>query len=905
MNTKETLFLIDGTALAYRMYFALIKRPLTNSKGENTSAVFGFSNAILSLLNKEQPDYLVVVFDSDGATFRHEMYEEYKATRERMPDDLYAQIPIIKELTRAMGIPVLEQKGVEADDLIGSLATRMGLQGTHVQIMSSDKDFAQLVTSNVILRDPGRGGRGVKLIDTDGVIDKFGIRPEQIIDYLALVGDSSDNVPGVPKIGPKTAVKLLTEFDTIEGIYANLDAHTKSMKTRLVENKDLAELSRALVTIRTDLLSDVTLEELQQQEKNIPELERILKELEFHKLLQQLTSDTPTQQVRVETHYTQIKDLEALHSCIERIREHKTVSLAVLYDYEERVQTSYGLSMCLEEHKAWYISLQDGAPLAPKDVLDALRPILEDPTIAKTGHQLKEVWIALDSRGIHLKGIEFDSMLASYLLNATLPKHDLSILATQFLNRDKIQEKDLLGTGRKKQTWGQLFVEEQTRYACEEVDLAHQLVAWLRPKVSEAGLDTLMNELELPLIPVLGRMERNGIALDIDKLTQMAEQLNEEQELTLQNIQEWADNPDLNVNSSKQIAELLFEKMKLHELLGVKLRKNRKSGSYSTDSETLEALSQHELPRLILEYRGKQKLLSTYIEALPKLVQKDAHGTPRIHTRFKQTGTVTGRLSSFSPNLQNIPVRTEQGRAIRTTFVPGQQGWVLLSADYSQIELRILAHVSGDEELQYAFREGIDIHTRTASLIFNIFPEFVDPEQRSAAKATNFGLIYGIGPARLAKQIGVKVEEAERFMSAYFQSYPNVKEYLSQSLKNAKKNKYVETLLGRIRRLHNTLDSEDARARAHAENIAVNTPIQGTAADLIKKAMIAIQRRLDEEGFQTRMLLQVHDELVFEAPAEEVERVQEVIRHEMAHAIQLDVPLIVDIGKGTDWSQAH
>lgn len=906
MTQTKQLILIDGNALAYRMHFALIKRPLMNSKGDNTSAAFGFTNALLGLLSKEDPEGLVAVFDADGPTFRHELFEEYKATRERMPEDLFSQIGIIKRLVQALGIPVLERSGVEADDLIGSIAAQMTAQHSdlEVQIMSSDKDFAQLVNDQVIIRDPGRGGRGVKMIRKEEVLEKFGVRPDQIIDYLALVGDSSDNVPGVPKIGPKTAVKLLSSAETLDGLYESLDQQSASIKKRLEENKENAYLSKTLVTIRTDLPLEVTLEDLKLQPRDMDTLVEILKDLEFHKLLQQLTSGN-TVYKEVDTDYKVLQDKDSLDALCKVIREKGVVSIAALHDYDRRRQTCHGIAFCTAPNTGWYLPLSDRASLSTDEAFVSLAPLLMADDITKHGHDLKEAWLALDQKGIELKGLGCDTMIASYLLEATLPKHDLDVLATQHLNREKLLEKDFLGTGRKKQTWEQLFFEEQAKFICEEADLAFQLVEQLQPALEEAGLSKLMHDLEMPLIPVLGRMERNGIALDLKLLKEMADQLNGEMNESEAKIKEWAGDQEINVNSSKQIAELLFEKMKLHETLGVRVRKNKKSGTYSTDSSTLEALSEHDLPKLILDYRSKQKLLSTYIEALPELSLLDPDGISRIHTRFRQTGTVTGRLSSFSPNLQNIPVRTEQGRAIRKAFVPGPTGWKLLSADYSQIELRILAHVSGDPELQYAFQEGIDIHTRTASLIFNTFPSFVTPEQRSAAKATNFGLIYGIGPNRLASQIDVSVDEAEQFMSAYFQSYPKVKDYLSNTLKTAKKNKYVETLLGRVRRLHESLTSEDSRARSHAENIAVNTPIQGTAADLIKKAMIQVDARLRKDRFQARMLLQVHDELLFEAPEEEVESLKDMIREEMTSAIELDVPLVVDIDDGANWSEAH
>ncbi len=899
------LFLIDGSAMAYRSHFALMKSGLSNSQGEPTGAIFGSLNQLISLMDRESPEHIAVVFDASGPTFRHDMYEEYKATREKMPDDLRNQLPIIKELIQSMGIPLLEQQGVEADDIIGTLATWGAQQGWEVMIVSGDKDFAQLVTDNVKLYDPGKGGSGPKVLGPPEVLEKFGVRPDQIIDYFALIGDSSDNVPGVPKIGPKTATKWMAEYDTLDAIYEHLEDLTKSQRTRLEENKDKALLSKKLVTILTDVEVECSKEALTRQKADHDALRSRLIELEFAKLLDRIVPAETMKAADVDTDYQIIDSSDQLQKMLHAIKEKGEVSLAGLYHYDNRVQTCLGLAFSTEPNTAWYLSLDDDATIASEQSLSALAEMLADTSVGKVGHDLKEIWIALAERGYTLNGITFDTMLASHLLAGSRTNHDLDAVALQNLGRRKTSETDILGSGRKKRTWPDVNEGERSQYFGEEADLALQCTQELRQRIEKLDQrQDLYTDFDLPLIPVLAQMERQGVAVDLERLEELRKETVEKLDELRETINKWAGDPDFNVQSPSQVGALLFDKLLLQDQFGLKVRRTAKTGAYKTDQETLEALSDHELPRMILQYRELQKRLSTYIEVLLDLAVPDRENTPRVHTRFRQTGAITGRLSSFSPNLQNIPARTPEGREIRRTFVAGPEDWLLVSADYSQIELRILAHISGDPGLQEAFEHGLDIHKRTASIIFGVFPDFVTPSQRNAAKAINFGIVYGMGPPRLAKQIDVSVREAGRFIKAYFKSYPKVKEYLDSTIEHARNHRYVETLFGRRREVLD-INSRDPRVKAHNEHIAVNTPIQGTAADLIKKAMIQIAKRLRAEDFQSRMLLQIHDELLFEAPPSELERLDEMVRYEMRNAIQLDIPLVVDVGSGKNWADAH
>ncbi|HAA57063.1 MAG TPA: DNA polymerase I [Myxococcales bacterium] len=928
----QRLFLIDGSALAYRNYYAFFKNPLKNSKGEPTSVIFGFINSLLTLLDKESPEQIAVAFDLSRSTFRTELYEDYKATRQKTPDDLRSQLPTLKRLLKAMGFVVLEREGIEADDIIGTLATRASSQDIHTMIVSGDKDFTQVVNENVQIYIPGKSGKPNTIMGIEEVKEKFGVHPDTIIDYMALVGDSSDNVPGVPKVGPKTALKLLNEYNSLDELYEKIDeVKPKGLRERLIEHKESAYLSRQLVTIKLDVEDLPPLEELVQGKQDEWLLLDLLEEVEFVSMFDKITGKKKKAKPREERNDHHIDSAETLSAFIKKAEDAGSLVIHPLIDYPALEQECYALAFALSETETYYLPLhpnQEDAkapppqpaqmsllPLDPiettttssswdsKQALEQLRPLFEDAQIKKIGHDVKELYIALMDRQIRLKGIEHDTMIASYLLNPGA-KHELLSMSMHWLNATKKQPVDVLGKGRKKLTWPEVPTEHIRDYLCEEASLIFSLAARLQEELESYALAPLTKELELPLIPILGDIERRGMALDVPFLDEMQKSFAEQLKEIEAKIETWSEDPSFNPNSPQQVGQLLFDKLQLHEEHDIKVKKTSK-GAWSTNSETLESLKDlHELPKLIIEHRELQKLQSTYIEALPQQAVEDASGVSRVHTRLRQAGTATGRLSSFSPNLQNIPVRTPQGREIRKAFVTSRPDWTFISADYSQVELRILAHMSQDEELKRAFLEQTDIHTRTASKIFHVTPEEVTPSQRSAAKAVNFGTIYGMGPVRLAKQINVSIDEAKKFINAYFKSYPGVRTFQDKMISLAEEQGYVETILGRRRYIHE-FDSEDARVRAAARHIAVNTPIQGSASDLIKKAMIQIARRLKEELLEGWMLMQIHDELLFEAPKHERDVLETLIREEMVKAIELDVPLVVDIDHGKNWEEAH
>ncbi|MCK6511501.1 DNA polymerase I [Myxococcota bacterium] len=973
--TRKRRFLLDGSALVYRAHFAFIKNPLLNSRGENTSAVFGYINILLSLLDRESPEEIAVIFDSAAPTFRHQLFPDYKATREKMPDEMAEQLPIIRYITTSLGIKVLHQSGVEADDIIGTLAVRGEAEGRDVLIVSGDKDFAQLVTEHIHIYDPGRGGKHGKdpeRIAPPQVLEKYGVPPTEIVDYMALLGDHSDNVPGVKGIGEVTAKKLIAEYHDLDNLYAHLPQISASIRTKLHDQKDMAYLSRKLVTLQTDVAISTDTSNLSRGPVDAKELYRHFSDLEFHNLLKRIPqiakSDAPLPtsipQQSPQGQYHLIRDLDGLSDVIATCRHAGQLFFHPLFEYDEIRPHYFAFALSHGTQQAWIAIPQNFSPalstpqaqpphttpdlfatssqsplsteppttsqtndlsdlplfavaFSPSPptqrpnppmtwaaCLEALKPLLEDPNLPKYGHDLKESLLLFSEYGIQLRGLTLDTLIAAYLINPNRPNQELDSLALQILSYRKSDADEIRGTGRKRRTWGEVDHADIVRFLGEEIDLIGQLAPLLRIQLEAGPLFPLMQELENPLIAVLAAMERLGVALDLPLLKNLHDEMDGRLQQMMLDIQAYAEDPQLNVNSNQQIAQLLYEKLQIHTTLGIDLKKTKKGTAYSTDSETLEQLTDHPLPRLILDYRELQKLLSTYIDALPVLTRTDAQGVPRIHTRFRQAHTATGRLSSFSPNLQNIPTRTEQGRAIRNAFIAGPPQWRILSADYSQVELRLLAHISQDPVLTDAFHRGIDIHARTAGLIFDIDPSEVTPAQRSAAKAINFGIIYGMGPPRLAKEINVSIEDAAHFIKAYFASYPKVKAYLDDTIEYARKNGYVETLLGRKRAIHD-LDSEDARTRAAARNIAVNTPIQGSAADLIKRAMIRIQQRLQQQSLSARMLLQIHDELLFEVPPDEIDPLSQLLREEMQQAMPLRVPLVVDIGHGPNWAEAH
>ena len=904
-NTKK-LFLIDGSALAYRSYFAFARNPLINSKGENTSAVFGFLNSLLKIIDEQQPEYLAAVFDTPEPTFRHKIYPEYKATRQKMPEEMSEQLPRIKQVLNVLNIPMIEIPGLEADDVMGALAKQAEKQHLETYLVTGDKDFLQLVSPLIKVYNPRRAGEEVEILDEKGVVQKIGLPPAKIIDYLSLMGDSSDNVPGVMGIGPKTAMDILKQFDSLEEIYNNLDKIKRdTIRNKLAEHRELAFLSRKLVTLDTQVTAPIKIEALIRKAPDQAQAFNLMKELEFNSLLDRFAGSEKTEKVN----YITIKELDQLKQFIKKLRscEHFTLDLETT-DADSMKAEIVGLSFSWKEGEAYYIptvsekvtSTTDlftnnkfrGFPL--KTVLQYLSPILENESIKKCGQNAKYDLLVLSRAGIEVKGVDFDTMVASYVVNPSLRQHNLDALALTYFNYQKIPTKDLIGTGKKQITMAEVPVEEVSIYACEDADFTQRLRHVLEPKLIEYDLKKLFDEVEMPLIHVLLDMERNGVSLNVPFLGQMSGELEQRLNQLIENIYELA-GQEFNINSTKQLADILFKKLELPII------KRTKTGP-STDVDVLGTLAkEHQLPRELLEYRQLTKLKSTYLDALPKLINPK---TGRVHTSYNQTVAATGRLSSSDPNLQNIPIRTEIGRKIREAFVPADDNHIILDADYSQIELRVMAHLSQDPTLIKAFQGGKDIHRETAALIFKVPPEEVTDDMRRRAKEVNFGIMYGMGPYGLASRLEIPQEEAEMFIINYFSSYPRIQEFMMQAQELARKNGYVTTLLNRRRYLPD-IHSDNRRVREFAERNAINTPIQGTAADLIKVAMIKIFNRLNDKKLKTKMIMQVHDELVFEVPKNEIDMVKDLVRSEMENAIELSVPIKVDVGIGNNWLEAH
>ena len=891
---KKRLFLIDGTALAYRSYFALIRSPLISSKGENTSAVFGFTNALMRLLKDENPDYLAVVFDTAAPTFRHEQYAEYKATREKMPDDMRDQLPRIREVIEAMRLPVLEKEGFEADDVMGTLAKKAKEQGMETILVTGDKDFMQLIDGDVTVLNPKRSGEESEIIDEETVKARFGVGPEKIVDVLGLMGDQSDNVPGVPGIGEKTAVELIQKYGFLEEVLDHAEeVARKNVRQSLLENKDKARLSKQLVTIDTDVPLEVGPDELSLKEWDVERLAVLFKDLEFTKLLQEITPQVASP----ETQYHTIHEQSELDSLIVTLKEKGSFTIDLETTSQNPMRADIvGISLAHSPHEAFYIPVGHsmGRNVDLSYTLDRMRPLLEEANVKKCGQNIKYDMIVLSRAGVQLRGVDFDTMVASYLLNPSGRQHNLDTLSLENLNHKMIPISDLIGTGKKQISMAEVPISRAAEYACEDADITLQLRKLFEPKLRSLELDDLFRAVEMPLVSVLAEIEMKGVSIDVTFLGSMSEKLKQDLNVLEEEIYSLA-GEQFNINSPKQLAVILFEKLNL------RIVRRTKTGP-STDVSVLEELAkEHELPRKILEYRQLMKLKSTYVDALPQLVHPE---TGRIHTSFNQTVTATGRLSSSEPNLQNIPIRTEIGREIRKAFVPADSEHVVLSADYSQIELRIMAHLSGDQTLRRSFLDDEDVHARTAALVFNIDPEEVTPDHRRQAKVVNFGIMYGMGPYGLAQQLELDPQEARAFIDGYFERYPGVREYTFTTVQKAKELGYVTTLLNRRRYLPE-INSEDRRRREFAERTAINTPIQGTAADLIKVAMIKIADALKKKKLKTKMILQVHDELVFEVPKDELDVVSDSIKKEMEGAIALSVPVKVDIGVGNNWYEAH
>lgn len=909
--SKERLFLIDGSALFYRSYFAFIRNPLINSKGENTSACYGFALYMMNIIYDIQPEYLGVVFDTKEPTFRHDMYAEYKATRDKMPDDMVTQIPRIVELVKAFDVPFLEMVGYEADDIIGTLATRAADNGIEAYMATADKDMMQLLSPMIKMYNM-RPGKDAEIIDQKYLMDTLELRPEQVIDYLALMGDSSDNVPGVPKVGKKTAINLLKEFGTMENLYANLDKVTqKAVNASLTENRELADLSKKLVTIETNVPIDVDFESLKISPVDSEKLVPLFQDLEFKSLVARVQEGPSA--VPVATTRRQYDPETQKYNLISTPEELKKLAADLekldffVFDTETTGLNPFdseviGIAFSWEKDRGCYVLLDHPeGNLAAEQVVDALKPVFENPAIKKGAHNIKFDALMLRQHGINVAGIEFDTLIANNLVTSETRQNKLDTLTEKYFNYEMIPITDLIGPkGKNQKSMTDVPLEQITPYACEDADLTLQLKILLAEKLSESGTEELFKTVEMPLTEILIKVEENGVKLDTDFLNQMSEKFGKDILRLRSEIYELA-GEEFNVNSTQQLGKILFDKLEIHKELKKRPPKRTATGQYSTTEAILLKYEKHPVVNKILQHRKLVKLKSTYIDALPQLVTKR---TGRVHTSFSQTIAATGRLSSSDPNLQNIPIRGELGREIRKAFIPGSEDSVILSADYSQVELRMMAHMSEDEAMKEAFEQGEDFHSTTAAAIFDLSMDEVTPDHRRKAKAVNFGIIYGISRFGLASRLEISANEAEQIIASYFTRFRNVNQYMIDTIQFARENKYVKTVLGRVRNIPEIMD-RNANIRQNAERIAINTTIQGSAADLIKLAMISIQNLLEEKQLQTKMILQVHDELVFEAPKSEIDIVKPLVITEMENAMKLKVPLKVDAGVGGNWLEAH
>ena len=918
------LFLIDAYAIIYRSYYAFIKNPRINSKGLNTSAILGFCNTLHEIIEKEQPTHIAVAFDPHGPTFRSEAYPEYKAQREETPEDIRASIPIIKDILNVMRIPVVQVDGFEADDVIGTLAKKAGSIGIETYMLTPDKDYGQLVSNNVFIYRPRHGG-GYETLDEKGVCEKYEIEnTSQVIDLLALMGDSADNFPGCPGVGEKTAVKLINEFGSV----ANLLENTDKIKGKLREKVEAAiediRMSYFLATIKTDVPVELDMEKMKMEKPDEVGLRKIFEELEFKTLINKFLnkSKEPQKTVSIQPDlfglFAAEEPNEPKNSSFETLKtvahNYKLIEneedAAKLCDFlltkeflsldTETTSTNameaelVGLSFAVEEHSAFYVAIPSERDKALK-MVDIFKPLYENPNILKIGQNIKYDMEVLCNYDIHLKGKMWDTMIAHYLIQPEL-RHNMDYMASTLLNYTTIHIEEIIGAkGKNQKNMRDLSPTDIYMYACEDADITLQLKNILEQELKKEGVEQLFYEIEMPLVPVLVNMETNGVLLDTSALKQTSVLYNQRMNEIEQEIYQLA-GMRFNISSPKQVGDILFKEMKL-----IEKPKKTKTGQYVTSEEVLESLRhKHPIVGKILDYRGLKKLLSTYIDALPELINPR---TGRIHTSFNQAVTATGRLSSSNPNLQNIPVRDDDGKEIRKCFIP-DPGCEFFSADYSQIELRIMAHLSGDAHLTSAFRSGEDVHAATAAKIFGIPVEEVTREQRGQAKTANFGIMYGISSFGLAQRLGMGRKEAKALIDGYFESFPAIKDFIGRNVDFARKNGYVETLFGRRRYLPD-INSRNGNVRALAERNAVNAPIQGTSADIIKLAMIRVQKRLEEEGLRSRMVLQIHDELVFDAIPSEVERLKSIVVEVMEHVIELSIPLTVECSSGKNWLEAH
>jgi len=891
MYKDKTIYLIDGSAYIYRAYHAI--RGLSNSKGLPTNAVLGFTKMILKLIEDRNPEYIGMFFDVKGPTFRHEMFDAYKANRPPMPEDLSIQIPYIKDITKGFNIPVVEMSGYEADDLIGTLARKAEDAGFSVIMVTGDKDFMQLVTDKSIIWDPMK----VKTIDSNVIRDTYGLEPDQMVDVMGLSGDSADNIPGVPGIGSKTAVSLIKTFESLERLYEQVDTiKKKKQHENLVRYKEQALLSRELVRINDNVPLSFTPEDFKYRAPDSTVLSGLFKKLEFRQLQQSVIKRADLSKKK----YKAVLSIDELSDLIAILETSGLFALDTETTSKNPMAAELvGLSFSVKADEAFYIPCVHEYKDAPKqlkrdEVLKMLKPVLENHKLKKIGQNIKYDWIVLKRHGINLSGVMFDTMLASYLINPSKRAHNLDQIALDFLDHKTISYEEVAGKGKKASCFSRVPLEKAVPYACEDADITLMAYNVLMPMLKDMGLEELFEKVEMPLVPVLMKMEMTGINVDKEKLTVLSKSFEHQLDQLESSIYSIA-GEEFNIRSSQQLGKILFEKLKLPVQ-----KKTKKKTGYSTDVDVLEILAeQHELPALILRHRTLAKLKSTYTDALIDLAKPE---TGRIHTSYNQTVTATGRLSSSEPNLQNIPVRTDEGREIRKAFIP-KKGWHLLAADYSQIELRILAHYSDDKILIKAFKEDEDIHTRTATEVFQVFPSLINSELRQQAKVINFGIVYGMSPYGLSKELGISRKMAKTYIHNYFTRYRGVKQFIDETIEQARISKKTSTLLGRIRFLPD-INSSNKNLREFAERTAINTPIQGTAADLIKIAMITVDSAFTEKGLKSAMLLSVHDEIVFEVPPDELDTVRSIVKEIMEGVWKLKVPLKVNMAVGENWAEA-
>jgi DNA-directed DNA polymerase len=931
LRNMQKLMLLDAYALIFRAYYGLIRSPRINSKGENTSAVFGFVNTLEELLRTEQPDFLAVAFDPPGGTFRHEAFADYKAQREETPAGIKWAVPVIKDILEAYGIVACEVKGFEADDVIGTLALQGQAAGLDVLMVTPDKDYAQLVRPGITMCRPSSGKSGLEKLDVEAVCEKYGLaHPAQVIDMLALMGDAADNIPGCPGVGPKTAVKLLAEFENVEQLIENVEQLKGSLRQKVSDHVEDIRNSKFLATIVTDVPIELDLDAMKRREPNKEKLKNIFEACEFRTFIQRFLGESPNAKTNaveepdlfapqgaengaesgnLSTNYAQssqktLQDTEHDYVLIDNLKDATALCGNLLtfpivaFDTETTgidamSAEMVGMSFAVEGGRAWYVAVPENQAEA-QEFVDAFRPFFENEGQIKVGQNLKYDLTILSHYGVEVKGELFDTMLAHYVVEPE-QRHNMDHLAETYLHYRTIHIEELIGTGRQQKNMRDLAPSEICDYACEDADVTLRLYPILREKMAECDVTDVFSKIEMPLLPVLARIEQNGVRLDTEALQQTGDDFRARLQTLEEEVYALAGH-EFTITSPKQVGTVLFEELKISE----KARKT-KTGQYSTSEEVLETLrDKHPIVEKILAHRALKKLLSTYVEALPKLINPR---TGRIHTSFNQAVTATGRLSSSNPNLQNIPVRGEDGREIRKAFVPDED-CTFFSADYSQIELRIMAHLSGDEHMIADFNAGHDIHAATAARIFHKSIDEVTRDERRKAKTANFGIIYGISAFGLSERLGIPRGEAKELIDSYFDTYPKVKEFMSTCIERAQERGYILTEFKRRRYLAD-INSRNATVRGYAERNAVNAPIQGTAADIIKVAMVAIDRRLREEHLDTKMILQVHDELNFSVPHRELDTVRQLVVEEMERAYSMRVPLLAECGSGTNWLEAH